>query len=86
MLSLVQRNSVPSLQMRCMITASRRAERDDGLLRPRRLATFIGPGLQPRPFLHPGQQHLSCLIEQRSHHAVAAQRDAADRDGFRRTD
>jgi hypothetical protein len=39
--SLVQRNSVPSLHMRCMITASLRASATFAFLRPRRLATFI---------------------------------------------
>jgi hypothetical protein len=41
LLSLVQRNSVPSLHMRCMITASLRASATFAFLRPRRLATFI---------------------------------------------
>lgn len=39
--SLFQRNSVPSLHMRCMITASRRASATIAFLRPRRFATFI---------------------------------------------
>ena len=39
-LSLVQRNSVPSLQRRCMITANRRARATMAFCRPRRRATF----------------------------------------------
>ena len=36
--SRVQRNSVPSTQMRCMITASRRARATTAFFSPRRLA------------------------------------------------
>lgn len=39
--SFVQRNSVPSLYIRCMITASRRASAPMAFCRPRRLAMFI---------------------------------------------
>ena len=39
-LSLVQRNSVPSLQRRCMMTANRRARATMAFCRPRRRATF----------------------------------------------
>jgi len=37
----VQQNSVPSLHMRCMITASRRAKATTAFCLPRRLAIFI---------------------------------------------
>ena len=40
--SLVQRNSVPSTQIRCMITANRRARATIAFFIPRRLAT-AGP-------------------------------------------
>jgi hypothetical protein len=39
--SFVQRNSVPSLHMRCMMTARRRASATMAFCRPRRLAMFI---------------------------------------------
>ena len=39
--SRVQQNSVPSLHMRCMITASRRAKATTAFCLPRRLAIFI---------------------------------------------
>jgi hypothetical protein len=40
-LSFVQRNSVPSLQRRCMITANRRARATMAFCKPRRRATFM---------------------------------------------
>src|SRR3974390_1600942 len=42
---LVQRNSVPSTQMRCMITAKRRASATIAFFIPRRLATCIAQAL-----------------------------------------
>ena len=42
---LVQRNSVPSTQMRCMITASRRASATIAFFIPRRLAICIAQAL-----------------------------------------
>jgi hypothetical protein len=42
---LVQRNSVPSTQMRCMITANRRASATIALFMPRCRATFIAQAL-----------------------------------------
>ena len=41
----LQRNSVPSTQMRCMITASRRASATIAFFRPQRLATCIAQAL-----------------------------------------
>jgi hypothetical protein len=43
--SLVQRNSVPSTHMRCMITANRRASATMALFMPRRLAICIAQAL-----------------------------------------
>ncbi len=43
--SLVHRNSVPSTQMRCMTTASRRARATIAFFRPRRLAICIAQAL-----------------------------------------
>ena len=43
--SLVQRNSVPSTHMRCMITASRRARATIAFFMPRRLAICIAQAL-----------------------------------------
>src|SRR5580700_8421169 len=43
--SLVQRNSVPSTQMRCMITANRRASATIAFFIPRRLAICIAQAL-----------------------------------------
>src|SRR6187551_3070688 len=43
--SLVQRNAVPSTQMRCMITASRRASATIAFFIPRRLAICIAQAL-----------------------------------------
>ena len=49
--SLVQRNSVPSTQMRCMITASRRARATIAFFIPRRLAICIAQALSQDHFL-----------------------------------
>jgi len=49
--SLVQRNSVPSTQMRCMITASRRARATIAFFIPRRLAIFIAQALSQDHFV-----------------------------------
>ena len=48
--SRVQRNSVPSTQMRCMITASRRASATIAFFIPRRLAIFIAQALSQDHF------------------------------------
>ena len=49
--SRVQRNSVPSTHMRCMITASRRASATIAFFIPRRLAIFIAQALSQDHFL-----------------------------------
>ena len=48
--SRVQRNSVPSTQMRCMITANRRARAAIAFLIPRRLAICIAQALSQDHF------------------------------------
>ena len=48
--SLVHRNSVPSTQMRCMITANRRASATIAFFIPRCLATFIAQALSQDHF------------------------------------
>jgi hypothetical protein len=48
--SLVQRNSVPSTQMRCMITASRRARATIAFFIPRCLAILIAQALSQDHF------------------------------------
>src|ERR1700675_1923675 len=48
--SLVQRNSVPSTQMRCMITASRRARATIAFFIPRRLAICMAHALSQDHF------------------------------------
>src|SRR3979409_819282 len=49
--SLVHRNSVPSTQMRCMITASRRARATIAFFIPRCLAIFIAQALSQDHFV-----------------------------------
>src|SRR5262245_14002000 len=49
--SLVQRKSVPSTQMRCMITASRRASATIAFFIPRCLAIFIAQALSQDHFV-----------------------------------
>jgi hypothetical protein len=49
--SRVQRNSVPSTQMRCMITASRRASATIAFFIPRRLAICVAQALSHDHFL-----------------------------------
>lgn len=50
-LSRVQQNSVPSLHMRCMITASRRANPTTTFCLPRRLAIFVAHAFSHDHFL-----------------------------------
>ena len=49
--SRVQRNSVPSTHMRCMITANRRAKATIAFFSPRRLAIFIAQALSQDHFV-----------------------------------
>ena len=46
----LQRNSVPSTQMRCMMTAKPTRQRDDGLLHAAAPGDLHRPGLEPGPF------------------------------------
>ena len=62
---------MPSTQMRCMITANRRASATIAFFIPRRLANLHRPGLKPGPFLRP-QHALSCLVEHDPHHLISA--------------
>src|SRR5215831_12056646 len=48
--SLVHRNSVPSTQMRCLITANRRAKATIAFFSPRCLAIFIAQALSQDHF------------------------------------
>jgi len=48
--SFIQRNSVPSTQMRCMITANRRASATMALFSPRFLAIFMAQALSQDHF------------------------------------
>ena len=48
--SRVHRNSVPSTQMRCMITANRRASATIAFFMPRSPGDLHGPRLEPGPF------------------------------------
>ena len=52
--------------------------------RPRRLATFIAQAFSQDHFFTRRQHDLRRFIEQRSHHAVTAQGDAADAMAFAR--
>src|SRR5215469_7864417 len=58
---LVHLNSVPSIQMRCIITANRRASATIAFFIPRCLATFIAQALSHDHFAErssiPGQLH-----------------------------
>jgi hypothetical protein len=49
--SLVQRNSVPSIHIRCMITANRRAKATTAFFIPRRLAICMAQALSQDHFL-----------------------------------
>ena len=57
-------------------------ERDDSLSPPASLGHFHGPGFQPGPAAGSGQDDLSRLKQQGSHHGIAAQRDPADPAAF----
>ena len=70
--SLVQRNSVPSTQMRCMITANRRASATIAFFIPRCLAIFIAQALSQDHLLSAGQHDLGRFVEHDPHHLVPA--------------
>ena len=68
---LVQRNSVPSTHMRCMMTASRRATATTARFMPRCRAIFM-----PRPLAAVGHQDQGRLEQRLAHQGVSAFRDA----------
>ena len=70
--SRVQRNSVPSTQMRCMITARRRASATIALFIPRRLAIFIAQALSQDHFVERTSMTWARFVEHHPHHLVAA--------------
>src|SRR5262245_35546940 len=67
--SRVQRNSVPSTHMRCMITANRRARATIAFFIPRRLTICIAQALSQD---HRPQHALSCFVEHDPHHLISA--------------
>ena len=70
--SRVQRNSVPSTQMRCMITANRRASATIAFFIPRCLAIFIAQALSQDHFCRTHQHDLGRFVEHHPHHLVSA--------------
>ena len=84
--SRVQLNSVPSTQMRCMITANRRASATIAFF----ISTMPGdlhcPGLEPGPIRRTHQHDLRRFVEHHPHHLVAAPRYPADAIDSRRID
>ena len=73
--SLRQRNCVPSVHIRCRMTARRRAKATIAFLPPRRRATCIPQALSQDHFLGTCEEHLRCLVECRPHHGVPTLRD-----------
>ena len=70
--SLVHRNSVPSTQMRCRITAKRRARATIAFFMPRRLAICIAQALSHDHLLVRVGVDLGRLVEHRPHHFISA--------------
>ena len=64
----LQLNSVPSTQMRCMITASRRASATIAFFMPRRLATCIAQALSQDHRVERTSIDLSRFVEHHPHH------------------
>ena len=73
--SLLHRNSVPSIHMRCMITANRRSSATIAFFIPRRLAICIAQALSHDHFWT--HHDLGCFVEQRPHHPVTTARYSA---------
>jgi hypothetical protein len=73
-ISRLQRNSVPSTQMRCRITANRRARTTIAFFIPRRLAICIAQALSHNHFF---EHALGCFVEHEPHYLVAAARYSA---------
>lgn len=76
--SRVQRNSVPSLHIRCMMTGHPSGQGTTALRRLPRLPMFVAQAFSQDHLLHTGEHHPCRLIEQRSHHPIPAQGNAAD--------
>ena len=70
-------NSVPSIHMRCKMTASLRATATLALRSPLRLASLAPQAFSRRPFRHAGQQHAGCFKQIHAQHGVTALRDSA---------
>ncbi len=70
--SRVHRNSVPSTQMRCMITANRRGSATIAFFHPAVPGDLHGPGLEPEPLRRTHRHDLSCFVEHHPHHLVPA--------------
>ena len=75
--SLVHLNSVPSVQMRCIITAKRRASATIAFFIPRCLAIFIAQALSQDHFAERNKHDLGSFIERCPHHLISAARDGA---------
>ena len=72
--SRVQRNSVPSTQMRCMITASRRARATIAFFMPRCLAICIAQALSQDHLVEREQHALGRFVKHCPHQLVSALR------------
>ena len=71
-----QLNSVPSIHIRCRMTASFRATATLALRSP--FASHAhAPGFESRPLRNTREQHIGCFVEVTSQHPVAAFRDSA---------
>jgi len=70
--SRVQWNSVPSIQMRCMIRASRRARATIAFFTPPTPRDLHCPGLEPGPFCRAHQQDLGRFVKHCPHYLVPA--------------
>ena len=70
-------NSVPSMHIRCRMTASFRATAPLAFRKPVRLATLMPQALRADHFCHPSEYYVGCLVEVAPQHFVAALRDSA---------
>ena len=70
--SRVQRNSVPSTQMRCIITANRRARATIAFFMPRRLAICVAQALSQDHFVERTNRISGRFVEHDPHHLISA--------------
>ena len=70
--SRVQRNSVPSTQMRCIMTARRRAKATIAFFIPRCLAIFMAQALSHDHLMVRVSMLVGCFVEHHPHHLVPA--------------